>query len=102
MLCGAAIAYGLTEGSSNADLIAITDLGRRLTIKSINDPDGLAARREAALRPRIVRQFLQKYDGAKMPREDVALKVLESLEVPSEAVQRAWGLLAMQRSTRAS
>jgi hypothetical protein len=49
-----------------------------------------------------VRQFLQKYDGAKMPREDVALKVLESLEVPSEAVQRAWGLLAMQRSTRAS
>src|SRR6185295_18585441 len=30
MLCGAAIAYGLTEGGYNADVIAITDLGRRV------------------------------------------------------------------------
>ncbi len=93
-LCGAAIAYGLTEGGYNADVITITDLGHRLATKSADDPDGLAARREAALRPRVVRQFLQKYDGAKMPREDVALKVLESLEVPSEALQRAWGFIS--------
>jgi predicted nucleotide-binding protein len=93
-LCGAAIAYGLTEGGYNADVISVTDLGRSVVQKSIDDADGLAARREASLRPRVVRVFLQKYDGAKMPREDVALKVLEGFHVPSEAVTRAWGLIS--------
>jgi len=27
MLCGAAIAYGLTEGGYNADVVTVTDLG---------------------------------------------------------------------------
>lgn len=58
-----------------------------------DDPDGLAARREACLQPRVVRAFLQKYDGAKTPREDVALKVLKGLQVPSEAMTRAWVLI---------
>lgn len=92
-LCGAAIAYGLTEGGCNADVISVTDLGRRVASKPIDDSDGLASRREAILRPRITRAFLQKYDGSKMPREDVALKVLESLEVPSESVGRVWTLV---------
>ena len=94
MLCGAAIAYGLTEGGYNADVITLTDLGRRVVTKGIEDPDGIAARREAALRPRVVREFFQKYDGSKMPREDVALKVLESLQVPQDALKRAWGFIS--------
>jgi hypothetical protein len=53
----------------------------------------LAARREAALKPRVLREFLQKYDGAKLPREDVALKVLEALHVPSDALKRAFDLV---------
>jgi hypothetical protein len=92
-LCGAAIAYGLTEGGYNADVISLAELGRRVVMKTADDPDGMAARRQAALMPRVVRVFLQKYDGAKMPREDVALKVLEGLEVPTEALGRAWGLI---------
>ena len=91
--CGAAIAYGLTDGGCHAELIALTDLGRRVVEKSIDDSDGLAARREAVLRPRVIREFLQKYDGAKMPREDVAAKVLEGLNVPSDAVARTWALI---------
>lgn len=89
-LCGASIAYGLTEGGYNADAISVTDLGRRVLTKTIDDVDGLAARREAALKPRVVRAFVQKYDGSKVPREDVAHKVLEGLQVPSEALDRAW------------
>ena len=72
----------------------MSELGRRVVTKSIDDGDGLAARRKAALRPRVVRAFLQKYDGSKMPREDVALKVLEGLQVPSEALGRAWSLIS--------
>src|SRR5690348_11433839 len=30
MLCGAAIAYGLTEGGYNSDVIALTPLARRI------------------------------------------------------------------------
>ena len=93
-LCGASIAYGLTDGGYNADSITVTDLGRRVATKTIDDPEGLAARREAVLKPRVLREFLQKYDGAKMPREDVALRVLEALQVPRDALQRAFDLIS--------
>jgi predicted nucleotide-binding protein len=92
-LCGAAIAYGLTDGGYNAETITITELGKRVISKSIDDADGLAARREAILRPRVIREFLQKYDGARMPREEVALKVLDSLGVPPDATKRAHQLI---------
>jgi len=52
--CGAAIAYGLTEGGCNADTISITDLGRRVIDTTVDEPDGLAARREAVLKPRVI------------------------------------------------
>jgi predicted nucleotide-binding protein len=91
--CGAAIAYGLTEGGCNADTISITDLGRRVIDTTVDEPDGLAARREAVLKPRVIREFLQKYDGAKLPREDVAAKVLEALNVPQDSVARTWQLI---------
>ncbi len=35
----------------------------------------------------------QKENGAKMPREDVAAKVLEGLDVPPESVPRTWALI---------
>lgn len=92
-LCGAAIAYGLTEGGYNADLITVTDLGRRIATQPAETAEGLAARREAALRPRVNREFLTKYDRSKMPREDVAMKVLESLGVPNHALGRAYNLI---------
>lgn len=92
-LCGAAIAYGLTSGGPNADQIVVEDLGKRVAKSSGDDAEGLAAKREASLRPRVVREFLQKYDSAKFPREDVALKVLESLGVPSEGLERVYKLI---------
>ena len=92
-LCGAAIAYGLTDGGYNADIISITDLGKRIITRPIDDPDGLTARREATLKPRVVREFLTKYDGSKMPREDVALNVLAGLGVPADSTKRAFDLV---------
>src|SRR5688572_24294669 len=59
MLCGAAIAYGLTEGGYNSDLIGITPLGRRI-VAPTKEGDDLAAKREALLRPRVVRDFLTR------------------------------------------
>ena len=41
------------------------------------------------LRPRVVREFLQRYDGSKLPREDIGLNVLETMGVPKQAAARA-------------
>src|SRR5689334_6105696 len=45
MLCGAAIAYGLTDGGYNSEQIAITPLGRRI-VAPTREGDDLSARRE--------------------------------------------------------
>lgn len=91
MLCGASIAYGLTDGGYNADRISVTDLARR--IANGTEAEMLAARREATLKPRVIREFLQRYDGSKMPREDVAMNVLTSMGVPPDAVKRSHELI---------
>ncbi|WP_269533009.1 TIR domain-containing protein [Chitinimonas sp. BJYL2] len=83
MLTGAAIAYGLTEGGYNASEILVTQLGRRI-VKPIVEGDDRNAMVEAFLRPRIIKEFLSKYDGSQLPKEQIAKNVLEDLGVPSD------------------
>jgi len=83
MLTGSAVAYGLTTGGYNANEIAITPLGMRV-IRPTVENDDLAAKREALLKPRVIREFLQKYDNAPIPRDDIARNVLADLGVPAD------------------
>jgi hypothetical protein len=83
MLTGSAVAYGLTTGGYNASEIAITPLGMRI-IRPTVENDDLAAKREALLKPRVIREFLQKYDNAPIPREDIARNVLADFGVPAD------------------
>lgn len=83
MLCGAAIAYGLTEGGYNSDSISITPLGRRI-VAPTKEHDDLAAKREAFLRPRVIREFLTKYNDSRLPSEQITKNVLEEIGVPAE------------------
>jgi len=92
MLTGAAMAYGLTEGGYNAKEISLTPLASR-AVRPLADGDDLAARREAMLRPRVFREFLTKYDGSPLPREEIALNVLDQLGVPRERTQEVLDLL---------
>lgn len=82
-LCGAAIAFGLTSGGYNASEIKIEPLGMRI-VRPLEEGDDLAATREALLRPRVFREFLQKYDGASLPRDDIARNVLLEMDVPAD------------------
>ncbi len=82
-LAGASIAYGLTKGGYNADTISITPLGMRIVRPTV-DGDDLTAKREALLKPRVVREFLQKYDGAPVPKDTIAQNVLMDMGVPKE------------------
>ena len=67
LLAGAAIAYGVTAGGPYAPEISITPLGMRV-VRPTEEGDDLVARREALLHPRVIGDFLRKYNGAPLPR----------------------------------
>jgi predicted nucleotide-binding protein len=91
-LCGSSIAYGLTDGGPNAAQITLQDLGRRLVAPEEEGQD-VAARREAILRPRILREFFERYRRAKFPSDTIAGNVLRSLGVPDDRWQEALQIL---------
>ena len=92
MLAGAAIAYGLTSGGYNADTISITPLAMRI-VRPTTEGDDTAAKREAFLKPRVMREFLQKYDRAPIPRDDIARNVLMELGVPTDRAGEVLSLI---------
>ncbi|MBF4614711.1 TIR domain-containing protein [Curtobacterium sp. VKM Ac-1376] len=92
MLTGAATAYGLTDGAAQSDEIALTSLGRR-AVAPTAEGDDVAALAEAVLKPRVVREFLQRYDGSRVPSRPIAENVVEELGVPSDSVGRVLDLI---------
>jgi hypothetical protein len=94
-LAGSSIAYGMTEGGYNADLIALTDLGKRI-VAPMEEGDDRKAMQEAFLNPRVVNQFLKRYDGSPFPIDQIAKNVLEGMGVPSD---RAADALVMIKTT---
>lgn len=84
-LCGASIGYGLTTGGCNAKEIAITETAERIC-EPTEEGDDQVAMREAFLTPRIIREFLEKYDGKQLPRLDIARNVLKKMGVPASRV----------------
>jgi predicted nucleotide-binding protein len=92
MLCGASIAYGLTEGGYNAAEISLTDIARRI-LRPTRENDDLAAKREAVLKPRVIREFLQKYDNHPMPAANIAGNVLEEMGVPRGRTEQTLALI---------
>lgn len=88
VLAGASIAYGLSDGGINANVIKLTALGRRLVAPEAEGED-LAARREAILQPRLLREFFEKYRRAKLPNDVIAGNVLKSLGLPADRTANA-------------
>lgn len=93
MLCGCSSAYGLTEGGYNSPQIVVTALARRI-LEPTKEEDDIQARREAMLKPRVIKEFLNKYEGHKFPREDIAINVLIQMGVPRDAAQRTLELIS--------
>jgi hypothetical protein len=87
-LTGSAIAYGLTEGGVNANKIKLLALGRKLVAPEAEGED-LDARRQAILKPRILREFFERYRRAKFPNDTIAGNVLKGLGLPAERIETA-------------
>lgn len=92
MLCGASIAYGLTSGGYNANQISVTELARQI-IEPQDEYADLAGKREAIMKPRILREFLSKYSGSPLPREDIAMNVLKAMNVPADRTRQVWEMI---------
>lgn len=82
-ISGAAVAYGLTDAGYNAEVIKLADLGRRI-VASEEDGDDVVAKREAAMKPRVLRQFFEKYNRGKFPQESIGMNVLAAMGVPRD------------------
>lgn len=87
-LSGAAVAYGLTTGAYNSAEIGLTDLGVRAVAPTV-DGDDLIAQREALMKPRVIREFLERYNDNPLPSDRIGQNVLEAdLGVDSAATAR--------------
>lgn len=91
-LCGASIAYGLTDGGYNASAITLTELGRKM-VAPTDEGDDQRAGVEAILKPRIQKEFFQRYNLAKFPRDDIAQNVLIQMGLPKERCTAALEIL---------
>ncbi len=91
-LCGSAIAYGLTEGGYAADQISLTALGKRI-VAPTEEGDETRARVEAMMQPRLEREFYEKYNKAKFPRDEIGQNVLVSLGLPKDRAERSFAIL---------
>lgn len=87
-LTGSSIAYGLTTGGINASTIKLTPLGRKLVAPE-NEGDDLVARREAILKPRILKEFFERYRRAKFPNDTIGSNVLKSFGIPADRIPSA-------------
>lgn len=85
-LCGAALAYGLTSGGYNVKEISVEPLAKRI-LSPLTEGDDLTAKREAALIPRILGDFVRKYENSSLPRRDIAINVLVSMGVPRDRAE---------------
>ena len=92
-LCSASVAYGLTEGGGRASKISLTSLGDRAASEK-NENTRNKMLREAVLKPAVVRGFLERYNGNKVPAEDVAVGIFEQeLQAPKKRVQALYQLI---------
>lgn len=87
-LTGASAAYGLTTGGYNSDIIELTEMGKKVVMPTEEGEDKKFLVK-CALAPVILKNFYEKYNGNKFPREDIVKNVLVSLGVPPERVGEA-------------
>lgn len=89
---GAAVAYGLTDGAYNSSAISLSDLGRKITTP-LDEEERDEALLEAVRRPTILKAFFDKYDGEKLPKDEIARNVLGSFGVPHDRTKEAWEIV---------
>lgn len=82
-ICGASIAYGLTNGGYNASKIELTPLAKQI-FKPTEEGQETEGLLKAGMTPRVLKEFFSKYNNAKFPKDSIAKNVLEGMGVPND------------------
>lgn len=82
-LITASSGYGLTKGGYQAEIIELTDLGRRIVENGDHQ-----AKLEAAIGVELFRDFYDTYKTATLPAKGAALDFLQSKGVPSNGAAK--------------
>jgi len=91
-ICGASIAYGLTEGGYNSQEISLTQLGKRVVAPTA-EGDDINAKVEATLRPKIIQDFFSHYNRAKFPSDRIGLNVLQEMGIPQKRLGNVFEII---------
>jgi hypothetical protein len=73
------------EGSAAFDYASCFEI-----LKPKTETDTLGGKREALLKPRIIKEFLTKYSDSAIPHEDIALNVLKTSTCRRIGRKRWW------------
>lgn len=95
MLCGASVAYGLTKGGYNVEKIELLPLALRILKPKIENDD-IKAKVESFLKPRVIREFIEKYNGSPIPKKDIAKNVLEEMGVPNTKLEHVFNMIVAE------
>ncbi len=89
MLTGAAVAYGVTDGAYNAQTISLTPLGWKI-VQPQEEGEDRVSLVTAACRPSILNSFYKKFDGARLPNDQIAKNILKGFGVPPDRADEAF------------
>lgn len=76
MLISASGRFGITQGGYQAEKIALTDLGRKITSPT-SDEERTNGLLEALFKVEFYKKFFEKFRNNKLPRKDLLLNALE-------------------------
>jgi hypothetical protein len=88
ILVTASSGFGLTTGGYKADILSLTELGRRLAI----DGDRTAMI-DAVLTVEVFRKFFEQYKGNPLPSEVAAKSFLATAGIPTDRTEACWNLV---------
>lgn len=91
-LTGAAVAYDLTSGGYRASQIKLTSLGKRI-VSQVKQQDVINAKREAIMKPRLMRTFFEHFNKLKFPDDAEIKHFLSNFGLPENKMQNAIRIL---------
>jgi predicted nucleotide-binding protein len=66
---------------------------KRSYFSQAEENDDILAKIEAFMTPRVVKEFLAKYDGAPIPKDTIAKNVLEDMNVPQDKLDYVYEII---------
>jgi len=87
-LVTASSGFGLTTGGYKAEILSLTDLGRRLAVD-----DDRSAVTDAVLTVEVFRKFFEQYKDNPLPSEVAGKSFLATAGVPTDRTEACWNLV---------